>query len=475
MLRVLTDSVVWGLASVLLAACVTLSAVNAPGPALQLLSLLLATGAGWAVRKCLSWRSRIVCVGLALGSGGLLFELTGGTAPLIVLVLISSMVVREERLSRLALFLWLLGVTSMGAGTLLTASIADLPLSRLVTVLGLILAFAWSFQRHDRPTASITLQIAGLTAAFGVFVSWILGRPVFAESAVDFSTTEAGVIRAAGFQSHPNEAAIVLSAALISMVFRYLQEQGSDKERQRQRLPIASIALVGLALLMTGSRSALLGAFAAISIYAVTKFFSGKGRRAVLVAALACAGALILTGLGTFAGRSLNVLEGNDGSAVYRKDVQSRLWQAADFTQWVGFGFDSGSLLAVNPITNGISHIDNAWLFMLFAFGVFVPVGLILLLCAALARSWNYSGLAAIGSICYVALVSSAENIWVLTGTSICVVLSVVSTADTVTARKISFENVPRPDLGAPAKCRSLNLDVGGPEFGRSIEKRRNA
>lgn len=433
MVKASTGFWVWGLASAAMAASLTFLAVQAPDPAMQLLSILLAAAGGWLLKRCLSWQNRVALTGIALGSGGLISQIVGALAGLVVLALVCSLVVGEQRLSKPAYVAWFLGVLAIASGTALTASGANIPLSRLVGIIALIVAFGWFFQRAERATASRTLLFAGLTAAFGVFLSWSLGRPIFAESTVAFSTTEAGVTRAAGFQSHPNQAALVLSAAVISLVFHYIREQAVSSPLRHQRYSIACIGIIGLALLLTGSRSALLGTFAALFICAAVRILSGKSRRVVVVCALISVGALVLTQIGTFAGRSLNVWESSDGSAIYRADIQSRLWGAAEFTQTVGFGFDSGSLLSANSITSGINNIDNAWLYMLFAYGIYVPLGLLLLIFFGFLCAFRRSGIAAFGSIVYVAMVTSAENVWVLTSTSICVVLAVVASAEAPT------------------------------------------
>jgi hypothetical protein len=142
-----------------------------------------------------------------------------------------------------------------------------------------------------------------------------------------------------------------------------------------------------------------------------------------VIAPIAGIMAFVAMYLGTFRGRSINVLTAADPSAQYRQEVRGRLLDAADWTTTRGFGFSEGNEVAHNPISGAISNVDHGWLYLLLALGSLAVLGLGALFLSLALRALIVDPAVGLATTSWVLLISLSENLFVLPGPCVCAVL----------------------------------------------------
>lgn len=430
------------IAFLVLSTSVGIAAAGMPGATEDALLLLAGVAACIVARKWLPEPSRLALAGLVIGTGSLAYVILGGLSSGLLAVSLAAALPTPRTKSIRLYIAWLAAVTLVFAGLIFTMSHAHVPKSMTLTVACVVVASAWVLlDRSAAASAAKILWWAGIASATGVFVSLALGHPVFPNSGTSAASGNSGPSRAAGFGDAPNQTALVLCAALIAASVGYVGNRRKQRAGDLGKFAVYAAA-IGTALLLTGSRSATLGAAAAF-IIAGTSMLIRRPWRAFLAAVVIAAGAATVGRLGAFQGRSLDVLSSDDGSSIYRRAVQARLWSEIDIHQLSGFGFLNGNLIAPNPLTNDVSNVDNAWLYSILCFGTVLTAGILLILLLQLIRALP-AGALALAPVPWIILATSAENVWVLAGPAICVVL-VLSTVHAATTKELNdAQSTPR-------------------------------
>jgi hypothetical protein len=180
------------------------------------------------------------------------------------------------------------------------------------------------------------------------------------------------------------------------------------------------------ALILTGSRASLVGVAISIACAALILLRS-RPRIGLAVGVALTTLSVLAVNSSAFAGRGLNLLTTDDVSAQYRRQVQSRLWEMPDIWRVDGLGFSQGNVLADNSVTSGLPNIDNAWLSLLLSIGFLGAAGIAMLVFAVYLRALREHPLALLLSLPWFILVTSAENVWMLSGPAIVTMLCIVA------------------------------------------------
>jgi hypothetical protein len=333
--------------------------------------------------------------------------------------------------------IWLAGVVCVLLGILLTVSRAHVSASVILGMFAVCAASLWMFaevresEGWNSGSGLEIVQTAGVVAGISVIISYVSGHPLVPVTAhmLQNAIVQSGTVRASGVFTSPNEAAIVLSAAALATLLRVSIKGPAGKYGG---LPtIGSLLIIVSALLATGSRGGVLALVAGGIVIAIA---SARGRPR-LVAGLIGIGAVgIWVGsiLGTFSGRSLNVLTSSDAASRYRHLITQRVIDGIDWTQLHGYGFVNGNALAANPVSGEVSHLDEGWLYLILALGLASLVGFGLILLTGAIRAYARQGFLGLAGIVWVLVLVPSENLFVLGGPCICAILLVTAPATKV-------------------------------------------
>jgi hypothetical protein len=384
------------------------------------------------LRYSLTGAQRTLLAGLAIGVGQLTEHL--GTASTgIFVVAIAAATPRTTRGWTVTKIGWAFGCLLVIGGISLTAQSANVPRSVLLNTAVALWASRWMFAETSpaegwaRAAGLDLVQTAGFVAGTLVIISHLIGHglvPTDASMTHDALVT-GGTTRASGPFTSPNEAGMILSAAVLATLLRAAFDP-TIRLTSRWNSACLTCALVGL--LLTGSRASVLACAGAGIVLA----FSQLARRPKLVASLAVittVAVVIGAAAGTFTGRGLNPLESNDASSLYRRQITQHLLTRLDWTQLRGFGFRIGNELANNPVSGSLPNIDNAWIYLLLTLGALSVAGFALIAIAASTRSISRRGITGLVALVWLAIVSPTENLFLLPGPCVCAMLLLTCTS----------------------------------------------
>jgi hypothetical protein len=412
-------TVLWPASAVILPGALLGVVASAHPHAAQLLAELAAlAGLVVVLRKAMSPWQRAAFAGAVIGLGETTEKLGSASSALFALAVVAALPWPSRACTQSgARAMWMAGSTFVALGLLITAGAAHVPTS-VILFTGTCLWAAGATTRDGlatglsaRPTE--LLQIAGTVAGITVIISRVTGHALVTTSATMArdALVSGGTTRASGGFTSPNEAGMILSAAVVATIIK-LTASPRDKSLATTALAAASCTV---ALILTGSRASVLACIAAVVLVVLPSVVRRPRVALALAAAVACAFA-IGSAAGTFAGRGLNVFKAHDASSVYRDHVTSLLFERVDWTQLHGFGFTTGNILAINPVSGALPNIDEAWLYLFLTLGGLAIIGYLLILVAASVAATRALGIMGLAAVAWIAVVSPSENLFLLPG-----------------------------------------------------------
>lgn len=206
-----------------------------------------------------------------------------------------------------------------------------------------------------------------------------LGMYFFVPSVATLSGTRSGVIdaRLAGVFSHPNGMGAAAAVALLLSI-------ATSKGLYRS----VTIALAGVTLVLSDSRTALVAVAVCVPILLVAPGTtgartSGQTRRLAVILGSLAGGFLLVQGLLT---NSTDVASANGRTLVWDYVLQE--WHTQPFFGAGPDGWTSARMIAAVPQYAGQAH--NQFFETLYLFGLFGVVSMVLLIAVGLVRAWRF-------------------------------------------------------------------------------------
>lgn len=384
-----------------------------------------------------SLKARAWLLGAIVGLGGATYLLIGGFAVFVLLGAVISVLGQSRKTTQVPSLLPAAAILALFGFVCLTDLTTNVPTSMwgVVYCIGGCFYLAINSPIRERAlVAQNVLNATGIVASTGVYLSLLLriNFVIISNSPSSSGRFEDGSFRASGFEFAPNAAAICISAALtIRLVLHFLNAETT--KLKPGYFWALNIFMAG-ALLATGSRASLLAVGVASAFVILMRSFSRRGPKIAGFTAVFLVMSAAVAVYGSISGRSFDLLNSQDGSAVYRRQVQTALWARFSEFQITGVGFQSGSAIAENGVSIGVSNIDNGWLASILAFGLGFAACLLLSLLTLFIFNAKRAFLPLVAGLSWLAVVSVSENVWVLAnqGASCILLVAGISSANTM-------------------------------------------